>query len=113
MSIATAHAGGQSLETLDAVMDGTDVAARFGRLDAAEGLDCSPQSYFRRGTPEWYAYLEGYDDGRIVAAILVGLAIETEADYVPFQLDAGAYADVTGGMEDEPGYYESAHPYLF
>jgi len=92
MAIAIAHVGEQSLEVMDAAIDGTDVAARFGRLDAADGLPCSPEAYFKRNTPEWYAYLEGYRTGRIAAAILVGSATEPPAPAQMSELEFMEYA---------------------
>lgn len=92
MAIAIAYMGEQSLEVMDAAIDGTDVAARFGRLDAADGLACSPQAYFKRNTPEWYAYLEGHRSGRIAAAILVGPATEPHA---PVQMSEIEFLEYT------------------
>lgn len=113
-------------EIIDATMDATDVARKFGYDDGVAGIDQCGSVYFTANTPAWHAYNEGYRDGtrafvaktgktrRCIVAGHRRLDIETIDALSPFAgAFQGDYSDATGNLRDEPGYGESTTPYLY
>lgn len=59
-------------EIIDAAIDATDVARKFGYDDGSAGIDQCGSVYFPANTPAWHAYNEGYRAGTLIFVARTG-----------------------------------------